>query len=86
MQKYHDEPKQYKGYLKSALAGMIWGFYLPEWGWVVAGSSILMVFMGNVCPDWTPVGLWVRRRRRAREALQLKAIALAQLTEKQGER
>ena len=68
------------------LAGMIWGFYLPEWGWVVAGSSILMVFMGNVCPDWTPVGLWVRRRRRAREALQLKAIALAQLTEKQGER
>ena len=53
---------------------------------MVAGSSILMVFMGNVCPDWTPVGLWVRRRRRAREALQLKAIALAQLTEKQGER
>ena len=24
MQKYHDEPKQYKGYLKSALSG--------EWG------------------------------------------------------
>ena len=23
MQKYHDEPKQYKGYLKSALAGAL---------------------------------------------------------------
>ena len=20
------------------LAGMIWGFYLPEWGWVVGGG------------------------------------------------
>ena len=62
------------------LAGMFWGFYLlgannPEWGWVVAGSSILTVFMGNVYPDWTPVGLWIRRRRRAREALLLAAMA-----------
>ena len=32
MQKYHDEPKQYKGYLKSALDRGYWtGKYSDQW-------------------------------------------------------
>ena len=58
------------------LGGMVVSFFLAQyaWWWWLFVGSIVLVFLGNVCPVLTPVGVWVRRRERRREALVLEAL------------
>ena len=64
------------GQIWVGLGGMVSSFFLAQyvwWWWLLVGS-IVLVFLGNVCPALTPVGVWVRRRERKREAVVLAAL------------
>ena len=64
------------GQIWVGLGGMVSSFFLTHyaWWWWLFVGSIVLVFLGNVCPVLTPVGVWVRRRERKREAFVLAAL------------
>ena len=74
MQKYHDEPKQYKGYLKSALAAALWppvvDYLIPlhslDTVWALGLGAVLVLGGQSV----TVVSVLQLRRYKIRSELQ----------------